>query len=114
TAVFLIAGVLLLPPELVALMATVQHVPDWLKRRMPFHIQTFNSANYTLSAMGAWAASHYLLVAQPLGPQASVAAAGAAASIVLVGINHSLLAQMLRLARGMSYRATGLFSVENV
>jgi diguanylate cyclase (GGDEF)-like protein len=114
TAVFLIAGVLLLPPELVALMATVQHLPDWLKRRLPFHIQTFNIANYTLSAMGAWVASYYLLDAQPLGPEASVAAAGAAASIVLVSINHSLLAQMLKLARGMSFRETGLFSAENV
>jgi len=114
TGVFLVAGALLLPPELVALLATVQHVPDWLKRRLPFHIQTFNIANYTLSAMGAWAASYFLLESQPFGPTASVAVAGAAASLVLVAINHTLLAHMLRLARGMSYRATGLFNVENV
>ena len=31
-----------------------------------------------------------------------------------MAINHTLLAHMLRLARGMSYRATGLFNVENV
>ncbi len=40
TGMFLVAAALLLPPELVALMAVVQHVPDWLKRRLPFHIQT--------------------------------------------------------------------------
>src|SRR6266545_1095700 len=44
TAVFLVAAALLLPPELVALMATVQHLPDWLKRRLPFYIQMFNIA----------------------------------------------------------------------
>ena len=51
TGVFLVAGALLLPPELVALMATCSTCPDWLKRRLPFHIQTFNIANYTLAAM---------------------------------------------------------------
>ena len=33
---------LLLPPELVALLAVVQHVPEWLKERYPWYIQTFN------------------------------------------------------------------------
>ncbi|MDQ3994274.1 MAG: hypothetical protein M3265_05725, partial [Actinomycetota bacterium] len=40
TIVFLIAGVLLLPPELVALLGLVQHVPEWLKMRYPWYIQT--------------------------------------------------------------------------
>src|SRR5438046_2919081 len=30
---FLIAGALLLPPELVMLMGVVQHIPEWLKLR---------------------------------------------------------------------------------
>jgi diguanylate cyclase (GGDEF)-like protein/putative nucleotidyltransferase with HDIG domain len=114
TAAFLVAGALLLPPELVALLATVQHVPDWLKRRLPFHIQTFNIANYTLSAMGAWAAAHVLLVAQPLGPNPTSALAGGAACVVFVLVNHALLAPMLRFARGLSLRESKLFSLENL
>jgi diguanylate cyclase (GGDEF)-like protein len=114
TGVFLVAGALLLEPELVALLATVQHVPDWLKRRLPFHIQTFNIANYTLSAMGAWAVAHLLLESQPFGADASIAVAGAAACVVFVSINHVLLAEMLRLARRLSFRESGLFSLENL
>ena len=98
TAVFLVAAALLLPPELVALMALVQHVPDWLKRRLPFHIQTFNIANYTLAAMAAWAVAHAILDAQPFGRAAHGAlVAGAAACVVFVGAQPRLLAPMLRL-----------------
>ena len=116
TGVFLVAGALLLPPELVALMATVQHVPDWLKRRLPFHIQTFNIANYTLSAMAAWAAAHFLL---------DVAAVRARRASVAVGRRwrpaSSSSASTTRCSRrccgsraASRYRETGLFSFENL
>ncbi len=59
---FVIASVLLLPPELVALMALVQHLPHGLKQRYPWYIQTFNVANYTEAAQAAWRA------AQLVGP----------------------------------------------
>ena len=35
-------ALLLLPVGLVALLAVVQHVPEWLKMRYPWYIQTFN------------------------------------------------------------------------
>ena len=56
TIVFLIPAALLLPPELVALMGVVQHIPEWLKVRYPWYIQGFNIANYTLNGLAAWAA----------------------------------------------------------
>jgi predicted signal transduction protein with EAL and GGDEF domain len=115
TVVFLAAGALLLPPELVAPLALVQHVPDWLKRRLPFHIQTFNIANYTLAAMAAWGAAHLIRDAAPFGTLgATSACAGAAACTVFVAVNHVLLAPMLRFARGHSFRETGLFTWENL
>ncbi len=40
--VFLIAAALLLPPELVALMGVVQHIPEWLRLRYAWYIQAFN------------------------------------------------------------------------
>ena len=67
TGVFLLPAALLLPPELVALIAFVQHVPDWLKRRLPFHIQAFNIANYTLATLAAWAVAHVILGSSAFG-----------------------------------------------
>jgi diguanylate cyclase (GGDEF)-like protein/putative nucleotidyltransferase with HDIG domain len=115
TAVFLLPAALLLPPELVALMAFVQHVPDWLKRRLPFHIQAFNIANYTLATMAAWAAARGILDSRLVASKgAGALLAGAAACVLFVGLNHLLLAPMLRLARGLSLRASGLFAFENL
>ena len=106
----MIAGALLLPPELVVLMALVQHLPHGLKQRYPWYIQTFNVANYGLAALAAWGAAH-LVAGTAIGdPQLRFALAGAAASVVWILVNHSLLATMLRLARGTSYRESGLFS----
>src|SRR6266550_9525052 len=44
--VFVVAGALLLSPEQVALMCVIQHIPEWLKQRYPWYIQTFNIGNY--------------------------------------------------------------------
>jgi diguanylate cyclase (GGDEF)-like protein/putative nucleotidyltransferase with HDIG domain len=115
TGVFLLPAALLLPPELVALIAFVQHVPDWLKRRLPFHIQAFNIANYTVATLAAWAVAHVILDGSPYdgrGPRSL--AAGAAACLVLVLLNHVLLAPMLRLARGVSARESRLFTFESL
>jgi diguanylate cyclase (GGDEF)-like protein/putative nucleotidyltransferase with HDIG domain len=115
TAAFLLPAALLLPPELAALMAFVQHVPDWLKRRLPFHIQAFNIANYTLATMAAWAAARGILDSGLVASKgAGALLADAAACVLFVGLNHLLLAPMLRLARGLSLRASGLFAFENL
>jgi two-component system, cell cycle sensor histidine kinase and response regulator CckA len=106
---FVAAAVLLLPPELVALMLVLQHVPDWIKERFPAYIQSFNIANYVVSALAAWSAAHALLGADALGAAARPVA-GITAAIVLVLLNHLLLALMLRFGRGHSLRASGLFT----
>ena len=79
TIVFLIAGVLLLPVGLVALIAVIQHVPEWLKMRYPWYIQTFNILNYTLNCLAAWFAAHLVLTARPL---ARARSAGRVAGVV--------------------------------
>jgi diguanylate cyclase (GGDEF)-like protein/putative nucleotidyltransferase with HDIG domain len=115
TVVFLVASALLLPPELIALMAVVQHVPDWLKRRLPFHIQTFNIANYTLATMAAAAAADAIRDTEAFGKLgATTAVAYLAACVAFVLVNHALLAPMLRFARGHTLRESGLFSYENL
>src|SRR6187551_2392807 len=72
---FVIAGALLLPPELVALMALVQHLPHGLRQRYPWYIQTFNIANYTIAALAAWGVAQLLGDAAVRGPEFTFALA---------------------------------------
>ena len=109
TIVFLIPAAMLLPPELVALMGVVQHIPEWLKVRYPWYIQGFNIANYTLNGLAAWGAVQ-IVESWNLNPDVTFALAGLAASVVFVTLNHVLLATMLHFARGHTLRETGLFS----
>jgi diguanylate cyclase (GGDEF)-like protein/putative nucleotidyltransferase with HDIG domain len=113
TIVFLIPGVLLLPPELIALLGVVYGIPEWLKIRYAWYIQAFNIANHTLNGLAAWGAVE-LVRSAGLGPNLEFALAGLVAAIVFVSLNHVLLATMLHLARGHSLRGTGLFSVESL
>ena len=106
---FVAAGALLLPPELVVLMVVAQHLPDWIKERYAASIQTFNIANFAVNALAAWATAQAILHFSSAG-RAQWALAGFAAAAVLVCTNHFLLATMLRVARGHSFRDSGLFS----
>src|SRR5919201_1132502 len=116
TIVFLIPAAMLLPPEFVALMGIVQHVPEWLKNRNAWYSQTFNICNYTLSTIAAWGSFHAVTSADALIPNGEVrfALAGLAASVVLVAVNHTLLAPMLHLGYGHSIRELGIFSFESL
>ena len=115
TIVFLVPAALILPPQQLALLALVVHIPEWLKYRYRWPLQTFNIANYTVAVMAAWAAAQAdrgQRLDRELEPRFAVA--GLTASVVLVLVNHALLAVMLYLAYGHSARETGLFSVENL
>ena len=112
--VFVTAGALLLPPELIVLMVVVQHVPEWIKERYPAYIQTFNIFNFALAALGAWGVAHVFAPNSFHGTDTRVAAAGVAAGVVFVVANHVLLAPMLRLARRVSFKESGLFSAESL
>jgi putative nucleotidyltransferase with HDIG domain len=109
--VFIVAGALLLPPELMILLIVIHCVPDWLKQRYPWYIQTFNIANYVLSGVAAWA------VGQAIGFPASPgreAVAGACAAVTFVVANRLLLLPMLCLGRDLKPRETGLLDGEDV
>src|SRR4029077_9999694 len=84
---FIVAGALLLPPELMILLVVFHCLPDWFKQRYPWYIQTFNIANYVTSGVAAWA------VAQAIGFPASPsreAVAGACAAVTFVLTNRLL------------------------
>jgi diguanylate cyclase (GGDEF)-like protein/putative nucleotidyltransferase with HDIG domain len=112
TNVFLLPAILLLPPELVALIAIVQHIPAWLKNRTAWYIESFNICNYILATIAAWGGARLVLGSEDPVPNSDLrfALAGCAASLILVGLNHALLAPMLMFARGHSIRESGLFS----
>ena len=106
TLAFLVPAAVLLPPPLVVLLVLCQHLPEVVRERYRWYIACFNVANYTLDTLAAGAA--YRLV--HAGAPAPEPTAAVAAAIVLVLANHGLLAVMLRLGRGHSFRASGLFT----
>src|SRR5436190_4174089 len=110
TIVFLIPAAMLLPPELVALMGIVHQLPEWLKTRSAWYIQSFNICNWTLSMLSAWACFHAINGTISGNGDVSYALAGLAAAAAMVVVNHSVFAPMLHLARGHSIRESGLFS----
>ena len=112
TNVFLIPAILLLPPELVVAVAIIQHIPAWLKNRTTWYRECFNICNYVIATLAAWGAVHGILHADGLIPNADLrfALAGAACSLILVGLNHAMLAPMLLLSDGHSLRHSGLLS----
>jgi diguanylate cyclase (GGDEF)-like protein/putative nucleotidyltransferase with HDIG domain len=106
TGVFLIAAVLLLPPGLVALIPIIQHVPEWLRSRATWYVQSTNLCVFTIATMAAWGSAHLILGADGLIPNddGRLALAGTAASVVLVALNSSLIAPMIRLVNGHPMR----------
>ena len=114
--VFLIPSAFLLPPELVALLGVVMHIPEWLKERYAWYIQSFNVCNYTIGNLATWGAVHFVMRAHGTIPNDDLrwAVAGAVACTVAVAANHILLAPMMMLGRGYSLRQSGVFSFESL
>ena len=113
----IVAAAILLPPALIAFVVVCQHVPEWIKARYAWVIQTFNIANYTVAGLLAWLtferASELPLVRSG-GEEAKFFVAGVTAAFVFVVAQHSLLAVVLRFARGHSFAQSGLFTFRSM
>jgi len=103
---FIVAGALVLPPALLVGLVVAFHLPSIWRAQRSLVYQAFNVSDYTLSALGAWAVA----AAVGTGSNASFALTGLSAAAVFVLVNHGLLAIMLRLGRGHTFRESGLFS----
>jgi diguanylate cyclase (GGDEF)-like protein/putative nucleotidyltransferase with HDIG domain len=114
--VFVIPAAILLPPELMPLVAVGIHIPEWLKQRYAWYIQSFNICNYTLCMLGAWGAGRLVRHQHTLIPNGHLrwAVAGLVVCGVAIGANHAILAPMMSLARGHSLRESGVFSFESL
>lgn len=105
-ATFALAGALVLPPALLAALVVLLHVPQWIRERYPWYLQTFNISNYMVSVFAAWAVFRTISTGAP----SEFAIGGVLGAVAFVVVNHVLLAPMLRLARGHSLRETDLFT----
>jgi putative nucleotidyltransferase with HDIG domain len=108
---FAVAAALLLPPELVVLVCVAQHVPEWLRQRYAWYIQTFNMADYVAAGLSAWA------VANAVGfpsTGAREAVAGVLAAAAFVAVNRLLLLPMLKLGRGVRPSESGMLGLEDL
>ena len=113
--VFFVAGALLLPPQLVALMIVLAHVPDLVRGRSSWHAQAFNIASWICAALIASLVCGLFVDRGDPGQDISMLALGGAiAAAACVLVDDVLLAQMLRIARGTTYRESGLFAFGNL
>jgi PAS domain S-box-containing protein len=108
---FIVAGALVLHPAMVLALVAALVLPQLVRERFPWYIHLFNIANYTLSAFAASLAVESVGAG---GDDLQFALAGLAAVVTFVLVNHALLAVMLRLGRGHSFRESGLFSPSNL
>ncbi len=103
------AAIVLLPPPLVALVVCVAFVPEWIRDRRTWFVQTFNISSWLVAASAS-----LLLMRQ--APMMNAATDAGRAAILLAGVvafvlvQTTLLAITLRLARGQSLFDTGLFA----
>ena len=109
--VFVVAGALLLPPAYLVFLVVIHCIPDCVKQRYPWYIQSFNISNYAIAGLAAWAAAHAIGFSSGPGREA---AAGVAAAVVFVLVNRALLMPMLMRARGLTVQQTGLLDVEDL
>jgi diguanylate cyclase (GGDEF)-like protein/putative nucleotidyltransferase with HDIG domain len=121
TPIFLFAGVLLLDPLLFILLVAISHGVEWVKERWiksehlrAWYLQPFNIAKNSLAGMAA----HLMYVAFDerisMLPRPSAALLVTIAALVYLVVNNLLLGQALVLARGVSWRASGVFNAENL
>ena len=82
--VFMIPAALLLPPELAALVAISQFIPDWIRARRPWYIQTFNICDSVLA----------VLLAAPMISAGQASAPAKAAPATVININTATADQL--------------------
>ena len=92
------SAVLILPPLLAAAAIAVAFVPEWLRARPPWYIVVFNAANFVCPAVAARVVFDAVHGAGAGTPWALAAVAAISTFLVL---HYSVLAVMLRLARGV-------------
>ena len=117
---FYYAGVLLLSPFYFALLVLIPHLIHWAIVRLQngptlrqWYIQPFNIATHLIAGFAA--KGLYLLInpTNELAVTLWVLIAALIGVAVYISLNHFLIAAILVLARGHSWRQSGLFDLQN-
>lgn len=118
--IFFFAGTLLLNPFLVALLISIPHLIEWAKERLAgsthlraWYIQPFNISVHIIAGLSAY------WIHVTLNPNASYNSlvsviATTLAALTYVALNHLLIGMVLVLARGISWRESGVLEFENL
>jgi diguanylate cyclase (GGDEF)-like protein/putative nucleotidyltransferase with HDIG domain len=86
----------------------VSHLVEWVKYRYPWYIQCFNIGQFAIvTSLAGWAHTWINNVVTPASGWEAVAAVGALATFTLA--NHMLIGVVLRLARKLSFKDSGVF-----
>jgi diguanylate cyclase (GGDEF)-like protein len=119
--VYLFAGLLLLDPFLFASMVVISHVIEWVKERLSksehlanWYIQPFNICMHIIVGFSAKAVFG-LINPDPQLLSTVLAIVGAAgAAFVYTFINHLMVGYALVLARGISWKESGILDFGNL
>ncbi len=110
TPAFLFAAVLLLDPSLLVPLGLIILVPEWIRYRYPWHIQTFNISTYLLNMLAAWAVFNAVAGQSSLGVSWQMGVATGLAAATFIFINHVMVGLVLWLAQGISFRDSQVFA----
>ena len=110
TPAFLFAAVLLLDPSLLVPLGLIILVPEWIRYRYPWYIQTFNISTYLLNMLAAWAVFNAVAGQSSLSVSWQTAVATGLAAATFIFINHVMVGLVLWLARGISFRDSQVFA----
>lgn len=121
TPIFVFASLLILEPWQFITLVVVYHLIEWAKERLceghrlrSWYIQPFNVASEIIAGLAARDFYSQLnLIAEHTSGLIPVLIGGLAA-LMFVAINHSLLGVALVLARGKTWRETGMLTPESV
>ncbi len=118
--IFFFAGALLLQPFLFTLLIIIPHLIEWAKERLrngthlrAWYIQPFNISVHIIAGLTAY------WIHAILNPNASYISlvsviATTLAALTYVALNHVLIGMALVLARGVSWRESGVLEFENL
>ncbi len=118
--IFFFAGTLLLQPSLFTLLIIIPHVIEWAKERLrngahlrAWYIQPFNISVHIIAGLTAY------WIHAVLNPNISYISlvsiiATTLAALTYVTLNHVLIGMALVLARGVSWRESGVLEFENL
>ena len=115
TPAALFAALLLAPRPVLALVLLCTFLPEWVIWRRAWFIQVFNIASYLIACAAARLILFHMTGQDRLGADLALPSLYVLVTIpVFLGVQTILLAGALKLARGESFRTSGLFSLEKL